>query len=92
MTNERYEAFVEAGEIMDRLGPSKLRPEEELLLRDCAEGLLLCGRPDGEEAVVYRRRASRQLEVLVGSGLWMDSTATMLRRAIEGCCPVAAAA
>lgn len=92
MTNERHETFVEANGIMDRLGPSKLQPDEERLLRDCAEGLLLCSRPDGEEAEVYRRRAAKQIDALVESGRWMDHTASMLREAIEGCCPVPVAA
>lgn len=88
MTNERHEAFIKANDIMDRLGPSKLQPEEESLLRDAAEGLLLCGDPECEEAEDYRRNTAAQLEVLVHSGRWLEDTARMLAAAIQDCCPV----
>jgi hypothetical protein len=92
MNAQRYQSYLEAQSLIDRMSGSKLHPDEEGILRDAAEGLLLHRDPSSEEADELRARASDQLASLVESDRWLPETAETLLGAIEGCCPTAEAA
>jgi len=90
MTSERHEHYKRAMEMIERLGPAKLQPEERETLKDAVEGLLLTNDPDEVERL--RDQASEQMGALIASGRWSESTGGELLEAIlaAGPQPVAA--
>lgn len=86
MTNERHEAYKRALAMIDRK-VAKLHPSEQELLRDSAEGLLLCFEADCAEATRLRVQAREKLAALVECDRWTSESAADLRAEIEGCCP-----
>lgn len=90
MTPERHTHYTAAMEIIERLGPAKLQPEERETLTDAAEGLLLTNDP--EETERLREQAREQLEALIASGRWSEKAGEQLLSEIlaAGLEPVAA--
>jgi len=88
---ERYQAYTSAVSKIDKVAAAKLHPQEQEVLKNAAEGLLLCSDPEGSAAAELRAEAQRQLFSLVEAGRWSQSRADELLEAIEACCPFASA-
>lgn len=92
MTSDRSQAYGRVTRTLDDLGPTKLLPEEQELVRETADALFFCEDLDADREArgglaVCRELAGR----LVESGRWLDETANRLIADLEACGPLLAA-
>jgi hypothetical protein len=91
MTSERAQAYGRVTTTLADVGPTKLQPAEQDLLRDAADTLLFCedvtADPAAQEAL---EKVSELLDTLVSSGRWTAERAAQLRSDIEACGPMIA--
>lgn len=88
LTEERTQSYSRVLKALDDLGPSKLQPEEQDVIRGAADALIFCGAATldepGQQAL---RDVESLLEGLVQNGRWTEPTADALRGDIAGCGP-----
>lgn len=88
MTSERAQAYGRVTATLAEIGPTKLQPAEQDVLRDAADTLLFCddvaADPNAREAL---ERVDELLDRLVASDRWTAERAEELRRDIEACGP-----
>jgi hypothetical protein len=88
MTSERAQAYGRVTTTLADVGPTKLQPGEQDLLRDAADTLLFCeditADPAAQEAL---DNVAGLLDKLVTTGRWTPERAQQLRADIEACGP-----
>ena len=88
MTEERTQSYSRVVKALDDLGPSKLQPAEQDVIRDAADALIFCGGPALDDpAQQALRDVESLLDGLVLSGRWTEPTADALLVDISGCGP-----
>ena len=91
MTSERAQAYGRVTSTLADVGPTKLQPTEQDLLREAADTLLFCedvtADPAAQEAL---DKVEGLLDTLVSSGRWTAQRAAQLRSDIEACGPTIA--
>jgi hypothetical protein len=90
MNSERAQAYGRVTATLADVGPTKLQPAEQDVLREAADTLLFCEDvitdPAAEEAL---DAVEELLDRLVGSDRWSAERADDLRRDLEACGPTA---
>jgi hypothetical protein len=89
MTSERAKAYGRVVNTLDALGPSKLLPEEQVLVRESADVLFFC--EDLAQDVPARQALAGCRELgrsLVDSGRWLEETARDFVADIVQCGPL----
>jgi hypothetical protein len=88
MTSERAQAYGRVTSTLADVGPTKLQPAEQDLLREAADTLLFCedvtADPAAQEAL---DKVDELLDSLVESGRWTAERAEKLRADIEASGP-----
>lgn len=88
MTSERAQAYGRVTATLADVGPTKLQPAEQDLLREAADTLLFCeditSDPAAQEAL---DGVDELLERLVNTGRWTAERAERLRIDVEACGP-----
>ena len=88
MTSERAQAYGRVTTTLADVGPTKLQPGEQDLLRDAADTLLFCeditADPAAQEAL---ENVAELLDKLVSTGRWTAERAQQLRADVEACGP-----
>jgi len=88
MTSERAQAYGRVTTTLADVGPTKLQPAEQDLLRDAADTLLFCeditADPAAQEAL---DNVAELLDKLVSTGRWTAERAQQLRADVEACGP-----
>ena len=69
------------------MGPTKLLPDEQELVRETADVLFFCESAADEAAIDALEQALGTLERLVESGRWSEERAGELARDLEACGP-----
>ncbi len=93
MTSVRAQAYGRIVETLDDVGPSKLLPEEQALIRESVDALFFCEDLSQDESARRALESCRDLvRHLVSSGRWLEETAAQLVADIEGCGPLVPAA
>ena len=89
----RAQAYGRVVEMLDEVGPSKLLPEEQALIRESVDALFFCEDLSQDESARGALDGCRELaRRLVTSERWLEETAARLLDDIEGCGPLAPAA
>jgi hypothetical protein len=90
MTSDRAQAYGRVVDTLGDLGPSKLLPEEQALIRESVDALFFCEDLSQDEDAGRALEACRDLgRRLVSSERWLEETARELVAAIEQCGPLA---
>jgi hypothetical protein len=93
MTSMRAQAYGRVVEMLDDVGPSKLLPEEQLLIRESVDALFFCEDLSQDESARRALDDCRALaRHLVASERWLEERARQLVADIEGCGPLVPAA
>ena len=87
MTSERTQAYGRVVKTLEDLGPSKLQPHEQELIRDAADTLIFAAGPDDASTAVGNVEALA--EHLAGSGRWTAERTQQLVDDLVACGPVA---
>ena len=87
MTSERTQAYGRVVKTLEDLGPTKLQPHEQELIREAADTLIFAAGPD--EASDALGNVEVLAEHLVASGRWTAERAQQLVDDIVACGPVA---
>jgi hypothetical protein len=88
LTEERTQSYSRVVKALDDLGPSKLQPDEQDVIRDAADALIFCGATALDEpARQALQHVESLLDGLVLSGRWTEPTADALLGDIAGCGP-----
>jgi hypothetical protein len=87
MTSERTQAYGRVVKTLDDIGPSKLQPNEQELIREAADTLIFAA--DLDEARATLAAVEGLAEHLVGSGRWTSERARQLVDDLVACGPVA---
>ena len=88
MTEERTQSYGRVVKALDDLGPSKLQPDEQALIREAADALVFCGATELDAGAQRALQGAESLlEGLVLSGRWTEATAQRLLADIAGCGP-----
>jgi hypothetical protein len=87
MTSERTQAYGRVVKTLEDLGPSKLQPHEQELIRDAADTLIFAAGPD--DAIAALGNVEAIAEHLAGSGRWTAERAQQLLDDLVACGPVA---
>jgi hypothetical protein len=88
LTEERTQSYSRVVRTLEDLGPSKLRSDEQAVIRDAADALIFCASSELDElAGQALREAESLLDGLVLSGRWTKPTAQALLEDIAGCGP-----
>jgi hypothetical protein len=85
MTGTRSEAYGRVTKTLDELGPSKLLPAEQALIRYAADILFFAS--NVKETRDAMRDISRLGEGLVSSARWLDETVDRLIKDLLACGP-----
>jgi hypothetical protein len=89
MTSMRAQAYGRVVETLDGVGPSKLLPEEQTLIREAVDALFFCEDLSQDEDARRALDGCRALgRHLVSSERWLEETAAQLVADIEGCGPL----
>jgi hypothetical protein len=86
MNAERTQAYGRVIKTLDDLGPAKLQPAEQELIREAADTLVFA--TDLEEARPTLADIDTLAEHLVASGRWTDERADQLVHDLLACGPV----
>jgi hypothetical protein len=86
MDTNRYEHYLAAMNIIERMSASKLHPNEREILVDSAEGLLLCRSSEDPEPLIDQAR--NQIDQLIDSDRWLSEMGNKLFEAIESAGPL----
>ncbi len=88
MTSERAQAYGRVTATLADVGPTKLQPAEQDLLRDAADTLLFCedvtADPTAQQAL---DNVAELLDRLVSTGRWTAERADRLRADVDACGP-----
>ena len=88
MSPERSHAYRRVMQTLNDLGPSKLQPSEQELIRDAADTLIFSAElGDNTPATTALDDVERLLASLVKSGRWHQVTADRLADDLFGCGP-----
>ena len=88
MNEARTQSYSRVVKALYDLGPSKLQPDEQALIRDAADGLIFCAGPGlDQDTRAAMDRVEAQLAELVRSGRWTEPTAHALLADLAGCGP-----
>ncbi len=91
MTSERAQAYGRVTATLADVGPTKLQPGEQDLLREAADTLLFCEDVTADDAARDALDAVDELlERLVSTGRWTAERADRLRADVEACGPAVA--
>jgi hypothetical protein len=86
MNADRAQAYGRLMRLIDDVGPSKLLPDEQELLREAADTLLFCDAPAcAEEARDALLRIEQLGGHLVATERWSRENADALVEAVEAC-------
>jgi hypothetical protein len=89
MNSERAQAYGRVTATLADVGPSKLTPPEQELIREAADALFFCEDIGSDSAAQTALEDVRALaERLVEADRWLDATAVRLVADIEGCGPL----
>jgi hypothetical protein len=86
MNAERTQAYGRVIKTVDDLGPAKLQPSEQELIREAADTLIFAS--DVDDARSALADIDALAEHLVASGRWTDERADQLVRDLLACGPV----
>lgn len=88
MSPERTNAYRRVLHTLGELGPSKLQPDEQDMIREAADTLIFCQEIANDEAAIEALEDSDGLcDRLVESGRWTRPTADQLAEDIRQCGP-----
>ncbi len=88
MTSERAQAYGRVTATLADVGPTKLQPAEQDVLREAADTLLFCEDVTADPGAAGALDAVDELlERLVASERWSSERADELRRDLEACGP-----
>jgi hypothetical protein len=87
MTTERTQAYGRVVKTLDDIGPAKLQPVEQELIRDSADTLIFAA--DLDEARSTLAAIDALAEHLVASGRWTEERADQLVEDLLACGPMA---
>ncbi|MBX5442439.1 MAG: hypothetical protein IRZ32_13055 [Solirubrobacteraceae bacterium] len=88
MTSERAQAYGRVTATLAEVGPTKLQPAEQDLLRESADTLLFCEDITADPAAQEALDAVEELlDRLVVTGRWTAERADRLRADVEACGP-----
>jgi hypothetical protein len=88
MTSERAEAYGRVTATLADVGPTKLQPGEQELLREAADALLFAEDVTTDTAASEALDSVDELlERLVSTGRWTHERADKLRADVEACGP-----
>jgi hypothetical protein len=87
MTAERTQAYGRVVKTLEDLGPAKLQPAEQDLIRDAADTLIFAAGLD--EARAALAGVDSLAEHLVASGRWTEERADQLVEDLLACGPMA---
>lgn len=88
MTSERAQAYGRVTATLADMGPTKLQPSEQDVLRDAADTLLFCEDVTSDPAAREALDAVDALmDRLVAADRWTPERAVELRRDVEACGP-----
>jgi hypothetical protein len=87
MTSDRTQAYGRVVKTIEDLGPSKLQPHEQELIREAADTLIFAAGPEDADAAL--RDIEALAEHLAGSGRWTAERTQQLVDDLLACGPVA---
>jgi transcription termination factor NusB len=88
MNSERAQSYGRVTATLADVGPTKLQPAEQAILREAADTLLFCEDVTADAAVEEAMDAVDELlDRLIASDRWTSERAEELRRDIEDCGP-----
>jgi hypothetical protein len=87
MTTERTQAYGRVVKTLDDIGPAKLQPVEQEMIRDAADTLIFAA--DLDEARSALADIDALAEHLVASGRWTEERADQLVEDLLACGPMA---
>jgi hypothetical protein len=90
MTSDRTQAYGRVVKTIEDLGPSKLQPHEQELIREAADTLIFAAGPD--EAGAALSDIDALAEHLVGTGRWTAERTHQLVDDLLACGPTAVSA
>ena len=89
MTSDRAQAYGRVAQTLREVGPSKLLPAEQELVREAADALFFCEDLGQDQAARTLLAQSRELAGnLVESDRWLEDTARELLDDLQGCGPL----
>jgi hypothetical protein len=93
MTADRASAYAVVLGLLDALGPAKLAPAEQAVVRDAADALLFTSGPRlGDDARATLAALDDLLDRVVDAERLTAATGDALADAVEGCAPAPALA
>ncbi len=87
MTQARTQSYGRVVKALENLGPTKLQPDEQALIRDAADALIFCSERLDAPAQEALHRVEAQFAELIRSGRWTELTAQALLSDVAGCGP-----
>jgi hypothetical protein len=87
MTEQRAQAYGRVMRTLADMGPSKLLPREQELLREAADALLFCDDPADVACVAAARDVELLVQHLVECERWDAERAEQLARDVSACGP-----
>jgi hypothetical protein len=87
MNSERTQAYGRVVKTLEDLGPAKLQPHEQELIREAADTLIFAG--DVDEAHAALADVDALAEHLAGTGRWTAERTQQLVSDLLACWPVA---
>jgi hypothetical protein len=87
MTSDRTQAYGRVVKTLEDIGPTKLLPHEQELIREAADTLIFAAGPD--EAGAALADIDALAEHLAGSGRWTAERTQQLVQDLLACGPVA---
>jgi hypothetical protein len=91
MTSQRAQAYGRVMKTLADMGPAKLQPVEQDIVREAADAMFFAADLEGDlEAAEALSRLGRLAARLVESDRWLFETADRLVQDVEECGPAAA--
>jgi hypothetical protein len=87
MTEQRAQAYGRVMRTLADMGPSKLLPREQELLREAADAMLFCDDPADVAVLEAARDAELLVQHLVECERWDAERAEQLARDVSACGP-----